>query len=53
MSKFVSKDSSGLSRRIVTTSDVRKATIHGLNRTKADPRSLKITPGQRRAITKR
>lgn len=47
----IRKSSKGATYSVVTRSDVRKATIHGLNRTKADPRSLKITPGQRRHIT--
>lgn len=53
MSKAVRKDSAGMSHRLVTRSDVRKATMHGLARTKSDPTSLRITSGQRRAITKK
>jgi LPXTG-motif cell wall-anchored protein len=34
----------------ITRSDVRKATIYGLRRTKADPHSLRLTPGQVRHI---
>lgn len=53
MAEATRRDDRGMTHRTLTRSDVRKATIHGLNRTKADPRSLKITAGQRRAITKK
>jgi hypothetical protein len=39
-----------MSQHTITRSDVRKATIYGLRRTKADPRSLRLTPGQVRHI---
>lgn len=37
----------------ISRSDVRKAVIHGLKRTKSDPSSLRITEGQRAYITGR
>jgi hypothetical protein len=36
----------------ITRSMVRKAVIYGLRRTKADPRSLRLTAGQVKHITK-
>ncbi len=42
----------GVVRKTMTRSDVRQATLRGLSRTKADPRSVRITSGQRRHIAR-
>lgn len=41
----------GVTKRTISRSDIRKATIHSLKTVRTDPRSIKITPGQRRTIT--
>ncbi len=43
--------SNGLTTKKLTRSDVRKATIYAVRQAKADPRSLKLTAGQRRHIS--
>ncbi len=41
----------GMSTKPVSRSDVRKATINGLRQVKANPKSVKLSAGQRRHIT--
>lgn len=43
----------GETRKTLSRSDLRDATIRGYTRMKSDPRSVKLTPGQRQFITKR
>lgn len=42
----------GPEQRPIKRSELRSATISALRRAKADPRSLRITAGQRKYITK-
>lgn len=52
MTVTASNGNQGVQHRAITRADVRRATIQGLRRVKADPQSLRLTAGQRRHITK-
>jgi len=53
MAKAMKATGSGMSSRTVSRADVRSATIHGYRAMKDNPRSVKITKGQREHIEKR